>query len=258
MTLESIRFQKKDHVAWLTLNRPTEGNAIDSRLASEIGDMCQAINQDDNVRVTILSGVGDIFCSGLDFRTLQSPELDEPALASLSATASGALASLNCPAIAAINGNAYGAGLELALACDIRIAVDHARLGLPDTAYGLIPGGGGTQRLPRLVGRGKATEMLLTAEPIDAEEAYRCGLVWKVVLGKGLEQEAESLANILASRAPIAVRYAKEAINKGMDMTLDQGLRLEADLSFLLQSTEDRDEGIKAFIEKRKGQFTGK
>ncbi len=258
MTLESIRFQKKDHVAWLTLNRPTEGNAIDSRLASEIGDVCQSINEDDDIRVTILSGAGTAFCSGLDFRTLPSPEPGESVPANPSATASKALASLNCPVIAAINGDAYGAGLELALACDIRIAVDHARLGLPDTAYGLIPGGGGTQRLPRLVGKGKATEMLLTAEPIDAEEAYRCGLVCKVVPAENLEREAESLANTLASRAPIAVRYAKEAINKGMDMTLDQGLRLEADLSFLLQSTEDRDEGIKAFIEKRKGQFAGK
>jgi enoyl-CoA hydratase len=160
-------------------------------------------------------------------------------------------------AIAAINGDAWGEGLELALSCDIRIASEGARFCLPHTGYGLIPGGGGTQRLPRLVGKGKALEMTLTAEPIDAQEAFRTGLVNKVVPHDELLQEVEELAGRIIARAPIALRYAKEAVNKGLDLTLEQGLRLEADLYFLIQTTDDRMEGIRAFLEKRSPQFKG-
>ena len=168
--------------------------------------------------------------------------------ASLSSTA---VAGVNCPVVAAVNGDALGAGLELALSCDIRLCSTNARFGFPETSYG-------TQRLPRIVGRGKATEMILIAEPIDADEAYRIGLVSRVVPGRSLRKQARETAGRLASRAPIAVRYAKEAVGKGMDMTLDQGLRLEADLSFLLQTTADRAEGIEAFLQKRTGVFKGK
>ena len=167
------------------------------------------------------------------------------------------MAAVNCPVIAAVNGDCLGAGLELALSCDIRICSENARFGFPEVCYGLIPGGGGTQRLPRIVGKGKATEMILTGEPIDAGEAYRTGLVTKVMPADRLSDVAEEVAGTLISRAPIAVKYAKEAVNKGTDMTLEQGLRLEADLSFLLQTTEDRAEGIAAFLEKRTASFKG-
>jgi enoyl-CoA hydratase len=205
------------------------------------------------VRVVVLTGAGEAFCTGFDLAELRTSTKDKNS-ASLS---SGAIAGINCPLIAAVNGDALGAGLELALSCDIRICSDNAHFGFPETSHGLIPGGGGTQRLPRIVGKGKATEMILTAEPIDAAEAYRIGMVSRVVPSQKLQDEAEEIARKLIARAPIAVRYAKEAVNKGMDLTLAQGLRLEADLSFLLQTTKDRAEGIKAFIEKRKATFKG-
>jgi enoyl-CoA hydratase len=188
---------------------------------------------------------------------MRSTSVDNLKVINAASLSSTAVAGLNCPVIAAVNGDALGAGLELALSCDIRICSENAHFGFPETSYGLIPGGGGTQRLPRIVGKGKATEMVITAEPIDAAEAYRIGLVTKVVPKQKLSTEAEEVAKRLSLRAPIAVRYAKEAVNKGMDMTLAQGLRLEADLSFLLQTTKDRAEGIKAFLEKRKATFKG-
>jgi enoyl-CoA hydratase len=173
------------------------------------------------------------------------------------AISSKSIAGLSVPSIAAINGDALGGGLELALACDLRVAAEGARLGFPDTSNGLIPSGGGTQRLPRLVGRGKALEMLLTAQPVDAAEASRIGLVNMVVARSQVMATAEKLAQRILSRGPMAVRYAKEAVQKGLEMTLEQGLRLEADLSFILQTTRDRDEGIKAFLEKRPPKFKG-
>jgi enoyl-CoA hydratase len=257
MPYKSINYERREQLAWLTLNRPSVGNTINLHLANELRDACGEINQDDNIRVVIITGAGASFCSGADLNELASLTANELIKANPASLASRALASVNCPVIAAINGDAMGAGLELALSCDIRVASANARLGLPETSYGLIPGGGGTQRLPRLVGKGKATEMVLTAEPIDAEEAYHIGLITRVVPGEKLIEEAGEIAKRLISRAPIALRYAKEAVNKGMDMTLEQGLRLEADLSFLLQTTEDRAEGIRAFLEKRTGQFKG-
>jgi len=257
MPYKSVNYERREQIVWLTLNRPSVGNTIDLHLANEIRDACCEINRDENVRVALVTGAGESFCSGADLNELASFTADELIKANPASLACRALASVNCPVIAVINGDAIGAGLELALSCDIRIASEDARLGFPETCYGLIPGGGGTQRLPRIVGKGKATEMILTAEPVDAAEAYRIGLITRVVTGKKLFEEAEEIAKRLISRAPIAVRYAKEAVNKGMDMTLEQGLRLEADLSFLLQTTEDRAEGIKAFLEKRTGQFKG-
>ena len=253
MPYKSLIYDKKEHVVRLTFNRPRAGNIINLELANELVDACRAINQDDEVRAVILTGTGEAFCTGLDLAELRTANKDANS-ATLSASA---IAGVNCPIIAAINGDALGAGLEMALSCDIRVCSDNARLGFPETSYGLIPGGGGTQRLPRIVGKGKATEMILTAEPVDAAEAHRIGLVSKVVTKEKLHKEAEEIAKKLVARAPIAVRYAKEAVNKGMDMTLAQGLRLEADLSFLLQTTKDRAEGIKAFLEKKKATFKG-
>jgi len=257
MPYKTLIYERKEHAVWLTLNRPKVGNIINLELANELGDACRAINQDDGVRAVILTGAGEVFCSGCDLAELRSLSAGSVKQMNPASLSSGAVAGLNCPVIAAINGDALGAGLELALGCDIRVCSEDAHFGFPETSYGIIPGGGGTQRLPRIVGKGKAMEMVITAEPIDAAEAYRVGLVNKVVPRQMLTSEAEEIAKKLVSRAPIAVRYAKEAVNKGMDMTLAQGLRLEADLSFLLQTTKDRAEGIKAFLEKRKGTFKG-
>jgi enoyl-CoA hydratase/carnithine racemase len=257
MPYKTITFDRKEQSVWISLNRPKVGNILNLELANELVDACRAINQDDAVRVVILTGAGDAFCSGCDLTELRVTSADNLKITNPASLSSSAVASLNCPVIAAINGDALGAGLELALSCDIRVCSDNAHFGLPETSYGFIPSGGGTQRLPRIIGRGKATEMVITAEPIDAMEAYRVGLVSKVVPQQKLHEEAEEIARKLISRAPIAVRYAKEAVNKGMDMTLAQGLRLEADLSFLLQTTKDRAEGIKAFLEKRKPTFKG-
>jgi enoyl-CoA hydratase/carnithine racemase len=172
------------------------------------------------------------------------------------ANVTAALASLDRVLIAAIDGDCLSAGLELALACDIRLATPRSRFGFPEVSLGTIPSGGGTQRLPRIVGRAAALELLLLAEPIDAMEAFRIGLVNRVVndLGPALKE----VTDLLLSRGPLGLRYAKEAISKGLDMMLDQGLRLEGDLNFLLQTTADRAEGVRAFLEKRQPQFKGR
>ena len=246
MHYKTIIYEKKGQVCDITLNRPQLGNAINTQMTRELADVCRMINQDEEISVVIIKGAGGAFSSG-----------SEPQEWEAGCDASRALASLERVAIAAIDGDALGEGLELALACDIRIATERARFCLPHTAYGLIPGGGGTQRLPRLVGKGKALEMVLTAEPFDAQEAFRIGLVSKVVSPEELLQEAEEWAKRIITCGPIALRYAKEAVNKGLDLTLEQGLRLEADLYFLIQTTEDRMEGIRAFLEKRPPQFKG-
>ena len=168
------------------------------------------------------------------------------------------IASIDRPVISAIDGEVTGLGLELALACDIRIATEISHFGLPHVREGLIPWDGGTQRLSRLVGRSKAMEMILTGEIIDAQEAYRIGLVNRVVPPKELMSLVMDMAREIASKGPVALRYAKEAIHKGMDLTLEQGLRLEADLYFLLHTTKDRTEGIRAFQEKSSPRFEGR
>lgn len=257
MPYKTIIYEKKEQAVWLTLNRPRTGNTINLEMANDLADACRTINEDDEVRAVVVTGAGKAFCSGFDIAELRSVSADKLKQMNSASLSSRAVSGLNCPVIAAINGDALGAGLELALSCDIRICSENARFGFPETSYGIIPGGGGTQRLPRIVGKGKATEMIITAEPINAAEAYRVGLVSRVVPKQKLRQEAEEIAGKLISRAPIAVRYAKEAVNKGLDMTLVQGLRLEADLSFLLHTTKDRAEGIKAFLGKRKAQFKG-
>jgi len=247
MPYTTIIYTKKDHIAQITLNRPEVGNIINQQLAQELEGVCRAINQDDDVYVVLLTGAGEgVFCRGSELEP-GSPRYN----------VATAIASIDRPVIAAINGDALGQGLELALSCDIRLASNRARFGFPQVAQGLIPMDGGTQRLPRIVGKGKALELILTAETIDAEEAFEIGLVNKVVAGENLLSEAEAMAKTLAGKAPIALKYAKEAINKGLDLTLEQGIRLESDLYFILHTTADRTEGITAFLQKRPPQFKG-
>ena len=248
MPYTTVIYTKKDHVVHLTLNRPQAGNSVNLELSQELEDACRQINQGDDIYVVVISGAGDkAFCKG-----------SEAGKAGTVCSAAGAIASIEKPVIAAINGDALGPGLELALSCDIRLASDKATFGFPEVSQGLLPFDGGSQRLPRIVGKGKALELILTAETITAEEALEIGLVSKVVSGASLAAEAEALAQTIAAKGPIALRFIKEAVNKGLDLTLEQGLRLEADLYFLLHTTADRTEGIKAFLEKRPPKFKGK
>jgi len=243
----TLVYTRKNHIARLTINRPEANNTINQQLSQELAEVCHRINQDDDICVVIITGSGKVFCGG-----------SEPDLGECRYRPAGAIAGIDRPVIAAINGDALGEGLELALACDIRITSPKARFGLSQVADGLIPVDGGTQRLPRIVGRSKALELLLTAETIDAEEAVQIGLVDRVVSEEKLASEVEALAKTMAAKGPVALRYIKEAVNKGLDITLEQGLRLEADLYFLLQTTADRTEGIKAFLEKKPPRFTGR
>lgn len=262
MAYSAIQLEVRDTIAVLTLSRPHVFNAVDDTMASEVADACGQIQQNSDVRAVILTGAGDkAFCSGGDL-TEFSDALERAPTESLKRMAFrhhivDAVANLDRPVIAAINGYALGLGLALALASDIRLASESAQFGAPDTARGFVPLSGITQRLPRLVGRAKALEMMLTAERIDAREALRVGLVNMVTPQDKLLPETYDWAQRLAGKAPIAALFAKEAVHKGMDMTLEQGLRLEADLYFLLFSTQDRTEGITAFREKRTPQFTG-
>ncbi len=260
MSYSTIIYTKKEHIASITLNRLEADNVINQQLAQELEEACHEVNRDDDVYVVIITGAGDgVFCGGseLEKSIQKGGELAKPEDLSKQYNVATAIASIDRPAIAAINGDALGQGLELALSCDIRIASHKAQFGFPQVALGLIPMDGGTQRLPRIVGKGKALELIFTAETIGAEEALEIGLVSKVVTQENLASEAEALAQTMASKAPVALRYIKEAVNKGLDLTIDQGLRLEADLYFLLHTTADRTEGIKAFLEKKKPQFKG-
>ncbi len=262
MAYSTIKFEAREGVAFLTLSRPQVANALNDTMAIELTDACQIIRQRDDIRVVILSGEGEKgFCAGGDLKEfadgLENHQYESKQRLVLRSNSVNTIASLNRPVIAAVHGYALGLGLGLALGCDIRIADDSAVFASPDVGKGYIPMSGVTQRLPRLIGRGKALEMLVTGERIDAQEAWRIGLVNKVVPRDRLLPEAEEWARKLAAKAPVAMRFARETVNKGMDMTLEQGLRLEADLYFLLFSTRDRTEGVTAFREKRAPNFTG-
>ncbi|MBI2831948.1 MAG: enoyl-CoA hydratase/isomerase family protein [Chloroflexi bacterium] len=256
MPQNTILHSSTEHIARITLNRPEAGNFIDRQLARELDGLCRQINQDDDVYVVTLTGAGSAFCAGSKLEQLSQSGNSIDSVMEHSAAA--AIADIDRPVIAAINGDALGQGLELALACDIRLASDKAHFGLPQVSGGLIPLDGGTQRLPRIVGKAKALELVLTAETLNAQAAFEIGLVNRVVPADRLAAEVESLAKTMASKGPVALRYIKEAVNKGLDLTLEQGLRLEADLYFLLHTTADRQEGVKAFLEKRTPEFRGK
>jgi enoyl-CoA hydratase len=257
---EAIRYEAADGVATITLNRPEVHNAMNEAMRRDLWRCFEGLVTDDDVRVVVVTGAGGkAFSAGADIREFTAPQVPTAFREHRRRVEFRSLME-RCPQpiIAAIGGHCFGGGLELALACDIRIVAADSRLGLTEVDLAIIPGGGGTQRLPRVVGRGKALELILTAARIDATEALRIGLVERVVPAGEALKAAQELAATLAAKAPLALRYAKEAVVKGLELPLADGIRLEGDLSTLLRTTEDRLEGAKAFLEKRKPRWQGR
>lgn len=257
---ETLIYEKKGPVGLLTVHRPEKLNALSNRLISELRTLLSEIEGDEDLRALVLTGAGDkAFVAGADIGELV--ERDAVLGSKVSRERQDVfsrLENLSVPTIAAVNGYALGGGLELALACSIRICSEKARFGAPEVKLGIIPGDGGTQRLPRLVGKGRAMEMILTGDFIGAEEALRFGLVNRVVPHENLLAEAMELAEKIASMPPLAVRFAKDAVNRSEDSGPAAGYALESYLHALTCTTEDKKEGVAAFLEKRKGQFKGK
>ena len=255
-----VLYGTKDGIARITISRPEKLNALDRQTVQEIDRVVASAGQDPSVGVLIITGAGEkAFVAGADIGELASQTpVEGTAYARAGQAVLDRLERLGKPSIAAINGYALGGGLELAMACTLRVAAESAKLGQPEVALGIIPGYGGTQRLARLVGAGRALEMILTGEPIDAREALRIGLLNRVVPAAELLPGAEALARTILTRGPVALRYALQAVHEGLQTTLNEGLSMEAALFGLCCATEDMREGTRAFVEKRKPAFKGR
>jgi enoyl-CoA hydratase/carnithine racemase len=257
-----VRYERRSScIALLTLDRPQSMNAIDPLMMEEIGQAVITVEQDPDVVVLIVTGEGEkAFSSGLDLRAFKDSSLSKSPLqpSSRRFASRHPFETMTKPIVAAVNGLAFGGGLELALLSDIVIAADHATFAAKEVSRGLIPGNGATQRLPRRIGMMQAMEMILTASVIDAEKALNLGLVNRVVPIKGLLEEAERIGSAIAANGPVAVRLAKEAMLRGIDVPLTRGLEIERDLSNLVHQTEDAKEGIRSFIERRPPNWIGK
>ncbi|MDP2644519.1 MAG: enoyl-CoA hydratase/isomerase family protein [Desulfobacterales bacterium] len=259
---ERIIYEKKDHAAWITLNRPESKNAQDPLTREELTKALKLSRDDDDVYLMVITGAGEAFCAGGDI--VNFPRNPVEFMERIGLQISGRkrpielIREIPKPIIAMVNGLALGAGMELAMACDMIIASENARFGQPEIKVGLIPGGGGTQVLPRLVGEKKAKELVLTGNIISAEEALRIGLVNRVVPGEKLRETVEELVATLSKRSPIMLKFAKMAINKTLEAPLSVGLAYESDLCALCFGTEDLKEGVRAFAEKRQPVFKGK
>jgi enoyl-CoA hydratase len=260
MAYENILLERDGPVAIVTINRPAVLNALNALTLDDLKRALLELKRDDDVRVVVLTGAGEkAFVAGADIKELavQTPTGGrEHALAGQQIF--DLIENLGKPVVAAINGYALGGGCELAMACTLRIAADTAKLGQPEISLGLIPGYAGSQRLPRLVGKGRAMELILTGASIDAHEAQRIGLVNRVVPHADLMSEVRKLAGQLAGSAPVALRYIIDAVNRGAEMSFAEASRYEATLFGLVASTDDMREGTSAFLEKRKPQFKGK
>jgi len=254
----ALLYEKKGKIAYITINRPQAMNAFDPETFQELSNALINFRDDDNLGAGIVTGAGEkAFCAGADIKTI-IPYMAEHALYWQKVPTIMRGLELYKPLIAAVNGLALGGGLELALACDIRVASENARFGVPEVTLGLIPGWGGTQRLPRCVPWATAAEMLFTGKPISAQDAYRIGLVNRVVPPAELMPTAEAIARDILKVAPLAVKAAKQAMLRGTSVSLEEGLKIEADLEAPLFASEDLAEGRKAFTEKRKPEFKGR
>ncbi|HZE68439.1 MAG TPA: enoyl-CoA hydratase-related protein [Pyrinomonadaceae bacterium] len=256
---ETLLLEQRGRVAIITINRPDKRNALNIKTREEGAELLDDLRADESVGVVVFTGAGDkAFIAGADIAEFAGRTASMQREVMLGRSLFTAIDTFPKPIIAMINGYCLGGGCELALACDIRIASERASFGQPEINLGIIPGGGGTQRLTRLVGEGKAMELILTGEIIDAQTAFAIGLVNHVVPPDQLETKTMEIANRIADKGPIALRLAKEAVKLASRSNLDEGLRREVDLFALCFATEDKDEGVKAFLEKRKPEFKGR
>jgi enoyl-CoA hydratase/carnithine racemase len=258
--LANVLYEKKGSIAYVTVNRPKVLNALNTPTWADLRTAFEDARGDDAVRGVILTGAGDkAFIAGADIGELaHATAIDAEQSSRFGQGVLDLIENLGKPVIAAVNGFALGGGCETAMACTIRIAVDGAKFGQPEVKLGLLPGGGGTQRLPRLVGKGRALQIILSGEMISAQEAYRIGLVNEVVPAADLIARAEAILKKIASNGPIAVKFALEATNKGVETSQAEGLLLEASCFGLCAATEDKKEGTTAFLQKRTPQFHGR
>ena len=257
---ENILYEKKGPIVYVTLNRPKVLNALNQAVFAELKAAFEDARDDSSVRGVILTGSGDkAFVAGADIAEMSSltaSQMQESTRRSQGVTE--LIENLGKPVIAAVNGFALGGGCELAMACTIRIAAENAKFGQPEVKIGIMPGAGGTQRLPRLVGKGRALQLILSGEIINAQEAYRIGLVNEVVPLANLIARAEAILNQINSNAPLGVKFSIDAVNKGLDGSVSEGLLIEASLFGICGGSEDKKEGTSAFLEKRAPKFQGR
>jgi enoyl-CoA hydratase/carnithine racemase len=259
LTLANVLYEKKDAIAYVTVNRPKVLNALNTPTWKDLRTAFEDARDDATVRGVILTGTGKAFVAGADIGELAQVTAFEAEQSSrFGQDVLDLIENLGKPVVAAVNGFALGGGCETAIACTIRIAVDSAKFGQPEVKLGLVPGGGGTQRLPRLIGKGRALQLILSGDMISAQEAYRIGLVNEIVPADELITRAEAILNKIAANAPIAVKFALEAANKGLETSQSEGLLLEASYFGLCAATEDKKEGTSAFLEKRAPNFRGR
>ncbi|HIU24985.1 MAG TPA: enoyl-CoA hydratase/isomerase family protein [Candidatus Copromorpha excrementigallinarum] len=256
---ENLKYEVKDGIAYVTVNRPKSLNALSKEVLSELDEALDKINEDPEVKIAILTGEGRAFVAGADISQMVNlTGIEGQEMMKQGARVMNHIEDIDKPVIAAVNGFALGGGCELAMACDIRIASEKAKFGQPEVNLGIIPGFGGTQRLPRLVGKGMGKYLIMTAEYIDAQEAYRIGLVEKVVAPEDLIAECEKVAKTIMAKAPIAIKAAKIAVNNGIMLDVKTGVALEGEACGAPFCSEDRVEGMKAFLEKRDAKFENK
>ena len=258
--LENVLYEKKDGIAYVTLNRPKVLNALNQRTWQDLRAAFEDARDDATVRGIILTGAGDkAFIAGADISEIAHITAVDAELSSrYGQDVLTLIENLGKPVIAAVNGFALGGGCETAMACTIRVASEHARFGQPEVSLGIIPGGGGTQRLPRLVGKGRALQIILSGAMIAAQEAYRIGLVNEVVPATDLIPRAEAILKQIFANAPVAIRFSLEAVNRGLETSQAEGMALEAALFGLCAGTEDKGEGTQAFLQKRAAKFKGR
>jgi enoyl-CoA hydratase len=255
---ETLIVEIEDHVAQIRLNRPEALNALNSQILGELSAALMDLDANKKVRAIVLTGSEKAFAAGADVKEMSQKSFVDMYVKDMYTTETNGILRCRKPVIAAVAGYCLGGGCELAMMCDFILAADNARFGQPEINLGIIPGMGGTQRLTRLVGKSKAMEMCLTGRFMEAEEAERAGLVSRVVPAKDLLNEAMAVAAKIAEKSPIAVRAAKESVNRSYEMTLREGVLFERRLFFGLFATEDQTEGMAAFLEKREPQFRGK
>ena len=260
LQLQNVLYEKKGPIAYVIINRPKVLNALNQAVFSELREVFEDARDDSTIRGIILTGSGDkAFAAGADIAEMaKSTAIEAEKSTRHAQVVTEIMENIGKPVIAAVNGFALGGGCELAMACTFRIASENAKFGQPEVKIGIMPGAGGTQRLPRLIGKGRALQLILTGEIINAQEAYRTGLVNEVVASAELIPRVEAILNQIISNAPFGVKFSIDAVNKGLDASVSEGLLIEASFFALCAGTEDKKEGTSAFLEKRAPQFQGR